>query len=171
MNTSGPSCVGRVLFYAALLLGSGCAMQGEHQEEGLSAKSKQVLELTTQADRAYRESRWTDAARDYQRLTTEIPQDAYPWFRLGNVYAQQGAYDRAIHAYEMSLSHDAEQAKPWFNLSTAYLLNARLAMMRARDQLRPNDPARDLIEERLQQLAKLVHGRIEDSPTPVGLKQ
>lgn len=153
-----------------LLLCSGCATQGDTQEQGLSEKSPQVFELTTQADLAYRESRWIDAARSYQRLTQEIPQDAYPWFRLGNVYAQQGAYDRAIHAYETSLSNDAEQAKPWFNLSTAYLLNARLAMMRARDQLRPGDPARELIERRLEQLGALVHGRIEDSPTSVGLK-
>ena len=153
-----------------LLLCSGCATQGETREEGLSEQSRQVFELTTQADLAYRESRWIDAARDYQLLTQEIPQDAYPWFRLGNVYAQQGAYDRAIHAYETSLSNDGEQAKPWFNLSTAYLLNARLAMMRARDQLRPGDPAREMIDRRLEQLGALMHGRIEDSPTPVGLK-
>lgn len=137
--------------------------------QSTSIYADDVFRLSAEADSAYRESRWIDAARDYQRLTERVPRDAYAWFRLGNTYAQQGAYDRAIHAYETSLQHDSEQPKPWFNLSTAYLLRAQLAMTAAHGQLRPGDPARKIIEHRLTELSMLVHGRFEDdlSTTPL----
>ena len=124
--------------------------------------SDDVFALSERADRAYREGRWIDAARHYGELTERVPRDAYAWFRLGNVRAQQGAFDRAIHAYERSLERDAERPKPWFNLSTAYLLNAQRAMTRAWSAMRPGDPARAMIERRLAVLNDLMHDRIED---------
>lgn len=132
--------------------------------------SRAVFELSEQADRAYRESRWIDAVRDYQQLTEQVPHDAYAWFRLGNTFAQQGAYERAIHAFETSLTHDSEQPKPWFNLSTAYLLNAQSAMGRAHARLRPDDPARHLIEQRMDFLGELIHGRFEEGATTTGIR-
>ncbi len=120
--------------------------------------------LSERADRAYREARWIDAARHYGALTERVPSDAYAWFRLGNTWAQQGAFDRATHAYEQSLERDAHQPKPWFNLSTAYLLNAQRAMNRAWAAMRPGDPARAMIERRLAALGELMHDRIEDAP-------
>jgi len=156
---------------AAAVVSGGCvSAPSAPAVESAPAESSAVFELSRQADRAYRESRWIDAVRDYQRLTEEVPRDAYAWFRLGNTYAQQGAYDRAIHAFETSLTHDAEQPKPWFNLSTAYLLNAQSAMGRARSQLRSDDPARLLIEQRMDVLGKLVHGRFEEGATPTGAR-
>lgn len=129
---------------------------------------RDAFRLSDEADHAYRESRWIDAARLYGELTERISGDAYAWFRLGNTYAQQGDYARAIRAYEASLERDADQPKPWFNLSTAHLLHAQQAMLRARDRLRPDDPARTMIDARLAGLDALVHGRIEDVPTRTG---
>jgi len=133
-------------------------------EPQVSRYTDDVFELSATADRAYRESRWIDAARQYQELTNKVPEDSYAWFRLGNTYAQQGAFEQAIHAYEASLARNSEQPKPWFNLSTAYLLNAQLAMTRAWEKMRPGDPARIMIERRLQALGELMHDRIEDMP-------
>ena len=130
--------------------------------------SDDVFDLSALADKSYQESRWIDAARQYQQLTEQVPQDAYAWFRLGNTYAQQGLYGRAIHSYEESIERNPEQPKPWFNLSTAYLLNAQIAMRKAWGKLRPGDPARQLIEQRLDLLKELVHSRIEDSLVQTG---
>lgn len=122
--------------------------------------------LRQQAARAYQESRWIEAVRLYQNVVEQVPTDADAWFRLGNTYAQQGAFQRAIHAYENSLTHNSEQPKAWFNLSTAYLLNAQSAMRSAHAQLRSGDPAKGLIAERLHSLNGLVHGRFEDGVSP-----
>jgi len=76
-------------------------------------------------------------------------------------------FQRAINAYQTSLGNDADQPKAWFNLSTAYLLNAQSAMQDARDRLEDGDPAKLLIEERLGALSALVHGRFEEGVAPV----
>lgn len=155
-----------LLLTVSVFLGA-CASSSEKtaaQVSGISAYSDEVFKLSAIADSAYRESRWIDAVRHYQRLTEQVPGDSYAWFRLGNTYAQQGAFDQAIHAYETSLEGNSHQPKPWFNLSTAYLLNAQAAMQQAWQQLRPDDPARHMIEKRLQLLSELMHNRIEDTP-------
>lgn len=149
---------------------SACATNGPADSEFQSSirdtdrYTDDVFQLSATADRSYRESRWIDAARQYQQLTDRVPEDSYAWFRLGNTYAQQGAFEQAIHAYEASLARNAEQPKPWFNLSTAYLLNAQVAMTQAWEKMRPGDPARAMIERRMQGLNKLMHDRIEDMP-------
>ena len=168
MSARAPAGPRSVLLAAAVglaLLASGCAnVPAARTAPGAEARPD-VFRLSADADRAYRESRWIEAAQRYGELTTRVPDDAYAWFRLGNVHARQGDYDRAIRAYEASLERDAAQPKPWFNLSTAYLLHAQVAMARARERLGPGDPARALIDARLAGLAALVHGRIEDTPT------
>jgi len=154
---------------------NGCALQlpigaSEPADVDVAQPSGEVpsdalFALSSRADTAYAESRWIDAVRSYQRVVEQVPQDATAWFRLGNTYAQQGAYDRAIHAYETSILHDANQPKPWFNLSTTYLLKAQNSMRRAHQRLRAGDPARHIIDKRLEHLGLLVHGRFEDSAT------
>jgi len=149
------------LVLTATVLLSGCAsFWGEPIEPG--NKAPDIFEVRQQAEQAYLESRWIESVRLYQSLVERNPGDSAAWFRLGNVYAQQGAFERAINAYQTSLSSDADQPKAWFNLSTAYLLNAQSAMQDARDRLEDSDPAKQLIVERLTALSALVHGRFEE---------
>jgi len=132
--------------------------------------SDELFARSAEADAAYRDGRWIEAARLYEALTVAVPDDAYAWFRLGNTFAQQGDYARATAAYEASLERDAEQPKPWFNLSTAYLLRAQVAMTKAWERLRPGDPAREMIDQRIAGLRDLMHARIEDVPTRTGIR-
>jgi tetratricopeptide (TPR) repeat protein len=125
--------------------------------------------LSVEAQRAYKQSRWIDAVRLYQQLIEQVPSDAAAWFRLANTYTQQGGFDRAIYAYEQSLTYDADQPKAWFNLSTVYLLNAQNAMQQAHAGMRQGDPARAMIETRLQKLSQLIHSRLEEANDwPIG---
>lgn len=114
--------------------------------------------LSVDAQRAYQQSRWFDAVRLYQQIVEHVPADASAWFRLANTYAQQGAYERAIYAYEQSLTHNSEQPKAWFNLSTAYILHAKGAMEHSRIRLAAEDPARKVIQHRMNELNNLVLG-------------
>lgn len=149
------------------LMGCGTNVRQKNSELQETYTSD-VFELSREADRAYQESRWLDAARMYQSLTEQVPQDAYSWFRLGNTYAQQGSYSQAIHAYESSLARNSSQPKPWFNLSTAYLLNAQHALTQAWQQLRSDDPARMMIQQQLALLQQLMHQRFEDTSIQAG---
>ncbi len=147
-----------------MLLASSCATTVPQQQLAKpSPYSDNVFEISAVADRAYKASRWIEAAQHYSKLSELVPQDAYVWFRLGNTYVQQGAYQQAIVAYENSISRNAEQPKPWFNLSTAYLLKAQAAMQKSWSQMRADDPAKQLIATKLQMLNALMHSRIEDS--------
>ncbi len=161
---SGMKFITRLVFCASLAVASGCATVDEKQGNSnpASAYTDDVFKLSSSADLAYQENRWIDAVRLYQELTQAVPEDAYGWFRLGNTFAQQGSYTKAIEAYEASILRNSSQPKPWFNLSTAYLLNAQFAMTRAWEKLRPGDPAKAVIEARLRVLSDLIHDRIED---------
>lgn len=123
--------------------------------------SRNVFRLSELAEDAYQTARWSDAALFYQKLTKSVPSDAYVWFRLANTYVQNGDYKQAIDAYEKSIERDGLQAKPWFNLSTTYLLNAKAALLRSWDNLRSDDPARDLIMKRVSTLDALLKTEME----------
>ena len=163
-------CVRSVVLVVCIsLFASACATTSTDTQQGSSGSgnaSEDVFILSQNAQRAYTQSRWMEAVQLYQRVVERVPNDADAWFRLANTYAQQGAYERAIHAYETSLFNNSQQPKAWFNLSTAYLLNAQSAMRQSYDRMRSNDPARAMIDTRLVALGDLLHGRIEDSVIP-----
>jgi len=147
---------------ALSVFASACASVPANDAVGSTPKpvdrySDDVFRVSEFAEQAYRESRWTDAARHYQQLTEQVPSDAYIWFRLANTYVQKGDFNEAIHAYEMSIERDSMQPKPWFNLSTTYLLNAKAAMLQSWENLRPGDPARELIMRRIESLDILMN--------------
>lgn len=118
--------------------------------------AEHLLAVTRKADTAYKSSQWSDAADLYRVLLEKLPEDPYVWFRLGNSLTHQGHYQQAIYAFETSLAKDAGQSKPWFNLSTTYLLGAQLASMRAMESLAFDDPARNVMQHRLIALAALL---------------
>ena len=144
----------------------GCATQsGDTLRlpfESNKSSDEDLFVLSAKAQTAYSQSRWIEAVQYYQRVVERVPGDADAWFRLGNTYAQQGAYQRAIHAYERSLTNDSQQPKAWFNLSTAYLLNAQSALRQSYDHMRSSDPARAMVNAKLVALNELLHGRIEE---------
>ena len=144
----------------AILTLSACASTPSVEYGVQSVKSggysSDVFRVSEIAEQAYKENRWSDAARHYQKLTEKVPGDAYIWFRLANTYAQNGDFDQAIQAYEKSIERDALQPKPWFNLSTAYLLNAKVALMQSFENLRAGDPARDIIMRRISSIDQLM---------------
>jgi len=112
--------------------------------------------LVGQADAAYKQRQWDDASTLYQEVLSLVPEDPYAWFRLGNTLTQTGQYYKAIFAFETSLKHGPLQTKPWFNLSTAHLLGAQLATLRALASMDENDLARAGMQHRLNTLSLLL---------------
>lgn len=132
-------------------------MDGNTRDNADSNRQSQQLFLNiNQADAAYQAGRWKDASGHYRAVLELMPHDPYAWFRLGNSLTRQGEYSHAIQAFEASLQHDARQTKPWFNLSTAHLLGAQLATLRAWEVMAQDDPSRQSIQLRLDALTQLL---------------
>lgn len=123
-----------------------------------------IFELVSQADKAYVESRWLQASQLYSQVTVKVPQDHYAWFRLGNTQVRQGRIESAVYTYNEALKRDPNHAKTHFNLSIAYLLIAANSMQQAVNNIRPNDPGKTIVEEKLKTLQKLVDQPAESAP-------
>lgn len=153
-----------LILLVSVVMSAACATPG--RDDAMALSTQDVFALSAAAERAYQSSRWIDAVRHYEKLSREVPEDAYTWFRLANAYARQGDYRRAISAYEASISLDPQQPKPWFNLSSAYILNARHAMQSAHDMMHADDRTRHVLRQRLAVLDSLLHQRFEDQSGP-----
>jgi len=151
----------RLLLTSILLLVlTGCATSSKTSNQSVQPTNK-VYKLSALADRAYKNNRWIEAALHYNKLTNLAPHDAYVWFRLGNTYTKQGFYPKAIVAFEKSIELNAEQPKPWFNLSTTYLLRAQAALKISWSQMKNDDPGKRFVATRLHMLEALMHSSVE----------
>ncbi len=161
IQTQPLSTLGKyIVIIFAVVLTSACASTSNPKStdsSDIQSYSDDVFKISQQAERAYNESRWGDAAMHYQLLSEKVPSDAYIWFKLANTYVQKGEFDQAIFAYQKSIERDALQPKPWFNLSTTYLLNAKTALLHSWNNLRPDDPARDMIARRVSEIDRLLN--------------
>lgn len=68
----------------------------------------------------------------YQRLTQRPGAQAEDWFRLGNLYAQEGNLEAAAAAYREALSRDPKIAQARHNLGMTYLQLGVQALLEAR---------------------------------------
>jgi tetratricopeptide (TPR) repeat protein len=128
------------------------------QPERASNDENRLLELARQAESAYQQGLWADAAVLYESVLQSVPQDPYLWFRLGNTLTRLGHYLQAIQAFESSLQRDSSQPKPWFNLSTTYLLSAQMATLGALGAVPADHPAHGTLQGRLDALSQLLQG-------------
>ena len=135
---------------------SDTAMAGGNSKTEKYETAQKLFTKIDLAESAYQQARWQEATKLYRVVLAQMPDDAYLWFRLGNSLTQQGDYDNAIRAFETSIQQDARQAKPWFNLSTAHLLGAQLASLKAWQTMDPEDPSRHAAQERLDGVTQLL---------------
>lgn len=151
-----------LLVVVSSLILQGCASvpQTTTQQSGKfsqpASRSTDMILLMENADEAYVSGNWDGAIQHYEAILTTIPHDAYAWFRLGNALTRTGQINRAIYAYETSLSHNHAQFKPWFNLSTAHLLGAKIATLNSLQSISLIDPSRAMAESRLETLNALL---------------
>ncbi|MCC7220530.1 MAG: tetratricopeptide repeat protein [Candidatus Contendobacter sp.] len=87
----------------------------------------------------------------YLQLTRLKPNDAAPWFRLGNLYAEQGRLDSAERAYREALRR-RDDAKTLHNLGLVQVKLGVGALREAQTRLPSTDAARQETRELLQTL-------------------
>lgn len=139
-----------------------------HPEVKAETVTENAFDLTKVADDAYKSEEWPVAAKYYRRLTQQVPQDAYGYFRLGNVLMQQGRVDAAIKAFDQALIREPGHMRALKNRSLAYLFSAELHMeetvkiMQSRD-----DTATENYRTALLKLQRLNSLPLNDSASPV----
>ena len=148
----------RISLLACVLL-TACSSNPEKPQQD-------VFSVLEKADKAYSRGEWLNAELAYQELTERVPDDAYAWLRLGNVRLQQGRLEAAVVAYQTSLQQDQEQAKPYYNLATIYMLKAQQALQQAQRNMLPLDPGQQLVAERLSRLEALFYRGIAEGMSP-----
>ena len=107
--------------------------------------------IAERALQAYATGRWDVAEGYYLQLTRLQPQDAGPWFQLGNLYAEQGRLDMAERAYREALRR-RDDARTLHNLGLVQVRLGVGALREAWERLPPNDPARQQTHEFLRVL-------------------
>lgn len=107
--------------------------------------------IEERALQAYATGRWDVAEGYYLQLTRLQPRETDPWFRLGNLYAEQGRLDMAEHAYREALRR-RDDARTLHNLGLVQVRLGVGALREARERLPPDDPSRQQTREFLRAL-------------------
>lgn len=154
-----------------LMAVAGCASNAP--QTAAKSPTRNIFALVEQADLAYEQGRWLEAGQIYRRVTQQVPDDHYAWFRLGNSHLYQGQLQAAIYQYQEGLKRDPKHAKTHFNLSIAYTMQALEALDAASGSLRPGDPGQALANERMAGLRAVLGdsraaGAVRPTDEPAG---
>lgn len=133
-----------LLICLSLLLGSCAAHQG------------QPVDNLILANRLYEQGVYPQALELYLQLVRSAPKDGELWFKLANCYTRTGQAEAAIEAYRNALLREPTMGKAWYNLGQVHLNMALKAYIDAQQYMRADDPARELIAVRHQQLFSLL---------------
>jgi len=76
------------------------------------------------AAEAYEEQNWDASEKHYKTLAQKAPEEAEPWFKLGNIYARTLRIELAIQCYREALVRDPRNVKAWHNMAVVQLRQA-----------------------------------------------
>ena len=116
-----------------------------------AAQSVDPAFIAERAQQAYETGRWDVAEGYYLQWIRLKPNEALPWFQLGNLYAEQGRLDAAERAYREALRR-RDEARTLHNLGLVQVRLGVGALREAQQRLPPDDPARRETREFLQTL-------------------
>lgn len=128
LTQRGPGTAARILLATLCLVSlAGCEFPSRMARTDRAAPIAEAADpgaLAQSAKEAYDRQDWTQAERHYVALTTRVPADAEPWFRLGNIYARTLRGDLAIHAYREAVQRDPKHVRAWHNMGIVELQQA-----------------------------------------------
>jgi len=145
-----------------VILFSACAVL----DQPAAKADRSVFLLVEKADRAYGQSRWSEAEQYYRQVIDKVPSDHYAWFRLGNTQLRRGLLDSAIYTYQQAEKRNPRHAKTQYNLALTYLMMSQRALHQSAGSLRENDPALVIVQQKLGQLQSLLDLPVEAQASP-----
>jgi len=142
---------------AALLVAAacaGCASRDESVAKPLDPDAD-LITINREAELAYESGEAAKAEALYKSLVRKMPNDSETWFRLGNLYARGNRPDEAANAYQRALLDNNADPRAWHNLGVIRLRQAWASMLQAHDNLKPDQPLYQAVDEVLKQLEKI----------------
>ncbi len=137
-----------VMFFPFLV---GCA-----GGTGNTHKYKLSVEQANEAFEVYKSGDYVEAVRQYEFLTSQVPNDAGFWFYLGNSYLKNRQPRQAVMAYEKVLIRDSKYSKAWYNLGVLHLQEALRVFVDMQEHLNADDPIRKAGEKKMERLLELM---------------
>ena len=120
------------------------------EQKGTREQITEIIILQQDADKAYAENNWQQAAELYSDFLNLVPESP-AWFRLANTYSRLNLNENAIDAYNRALKLDQTNIKVWHNLAIIHLREAKNNFINLQKHSTPGDPigirARELENE------------------------
>ena len=114
------------------------------------------VEQANEAFNIYKSGDYAEAVRQYEFLTSKVPNDANFWFCLGNSYLKNKQPGPAAMAYENVLIRDAKHSKAWYNLGVLHLQEALRVFVDMQENLEADDPIRQAGEKKIEGLLEFM---------------
>ncbi len=105
----------KILLSQLLVLIISCAVF-----ESVSYGSGKFKEYYNQAIEYYKQGKYDQAGKQFEKALELKPNDAYALYGLGNTYYCKAKYDEAIKIYTKAISINPDYAKVHYSLSLAY---------------------------------------------------
>lgn len=147
-----------------MLLLSGCQPQAV-RPDSTASDSDNALDIQQQAYKAYNEGNWAEAEQAYLALTRQIPKDADPWFRLGNIYAHLNRPNEAITAYQEAVVRRPKHAKAWHNMGIVQLRQASNSFSYLESVTETGDPLNERATVLLDTMTQLLESDFSGTET------
>lgn len=151
----------RPLLFATLLM-VGCATTDKGSQD--------IFAVLGKANAAYAREDWLEAETLYRQLAQRVPDDAYAFFRLGNVYGRQSRWDEAVDAYYEALRRDAGMAKAYHNLAVIHMLQAEAAFEAAVAKAPRDEAVIKQARRMLAEIRKITRIPVQNVKPPTGTK-
>lgn len=125
-----------VVLVGFLLAALGC----EQTPTKPDAPPINLAEVYSLAAKAYAEQDWEGSEKHYATLTRKAPEEAEPWFKLGNIYARTQRPALAIQYYRETVVRDSQHIKAWHNMAIIQLRVARQSFVELEMLVKPDNP-------------------------------
>ena len=131
-----------------------------------SNSTGKIFDLVARADAAYAQGDWEQAEKRYMAVVEAVPNDAYAYFRLGNVFAKQMNYDAAMQAYQAAIARQADLSKAYHNLALVHVLQAKQALETGQKNLRKGDPLQPRMTKLLREVQQIADIAVQENTSP-----
>ncbi|MGR8950414.1 MAG: tetratricopeptide repeat protein [Gammaproteobacteria bacterium] len=108
------------------------------------------------AEAAYEAKDWRAAEQHYVTVTKRVPDEAHPWFRLGNIYARTERPDFAVRAYKEALIRDPQLSKAWYNMGLVQLRQSANSFLQMRTHTAENSAQRSQADAMYESLIEFI---------------
>lgn len=115
---------GRSLSVMALAISSLslCLPANATRAQDKDDKKVDAQKLFSDGQQALQDKKFEEAAKAFEAVLKEVPDQPFAWHLLGFSYHSQGDYDKALKAHEKAASFDETKTEATYNIACVYSL-------------------------------------------------